>query len=118
MHKSLDEGRISKPYFIQMHLGVIGPFNYSCFGVCAVVTQDYLIEVNNEHVIRGNTAILKCFIPSFVADFVYVASWLDNEGNEYPAPYVHKTDTTYYGICHSVLCHRTLEFLLCVSQVR
>lgn len=50
-----------------------------------VVTQDYLIEVNNEHVIRGNTAILKCFIPSFVADFVYVSSWLDDKGNTYTA---------------------------------
>ncbi|KAK7601499.1 hypothetical protein V9T40_008940 [Parthenolecanium corni] len=48
-----------------------------------IVTQDYLIEVNNEHVIKGNTAIVKCFIPSFVADFVYVYSWTDNKGNEY-----------------------------------
>ncbi|KAF7271149.1 hypothetical protein GWI33_015955 [Rhynchophorus ferrugineus] len=48
-----------------------------------VVQQFFQTEVNNEHVIRGNNAILKCSIPSFVADFVAVASWLDSEGNEY-----------------------------------
>ena len=32
---------------------------------------------------RGNSAILKCTIPSFVADFVYVVSWLDEDGKEF-----------------------------------
>lgn len=49
----------------------------------SVVTQNYLVEVNNEHVIRGNSAVIKCSIPSFVADFVSVLSWNDNTGNEY-----------------------------------
>lgn len=31
---------------------------------------------------RGNSAILKCSIPSFVADFVHVVSWLDDSGEE------------------------------------
>lgn len=36
---------------------------------------------------RGNAAILKCTIPSFVADFVSVIAWIDEEGVEYtPAP--------------------------------
>jgi len=48
-----------------------------------VVTQNYLVEVNNEHVIRGNSAVIKCSIPSFVADFVTVLSWNDNTENEY-----------------------------------
>lgn len=48
-----------------------------------MVTQNYLVEVNNEHVIRGNSAVIKCSIPSFVADFVTVLSWNDNTGNEY-----------------------------------
>ena len=30
-----------------------------------------------EYVIKGNSAILKCQIPSFVADFVTVASWVE-----------------------------------------
>jgi hypothetical protein len=36
----------------------------------------------NEYVMRGNSAILKCSIPSFVADFVYVVAWIDDEGAE------------------------------------
>lgn len=35
-----------------------------------------------EYVIRGNAAVLKCQIPSFVADFVSVEAWIDEEGTE------------------------------------
>lgn len=31
---------------------------------------------------RGNSAILKCSIPSFVADFVHVVAWIDEDDNE------------------------------------
>lgn len=48
-----------------------------------MVTQFYQSEVNNEYVIRGNAAILKCSIPSFVADFVSVVAWNDDVGNSY-----------------------------------
>ncbi|XP_059621855.1 cell adhesion molecule Dscam2 [Phlebotomus argentipes] len=51
--------------------------------VRAVVQQFYEAEVNNEYVIRGNSAVLKCSIPSFVADFVSVLSWQDDNGNTY-----------------------------------
>jgi Down syndrome cell adhesion molecule-like protein 1 len=41
--------------------------------------------VNKEHVIRGNSAIIKCLIPSFVADFVEVISWhTDQDETYYP----------------------------------
>lgn len=36
----------------------------------------------DEHVLRGNTGILKCHIPSFVADFVSVSSWIEDEKTE------------------------------------
>lgn len=49
----------------------------------SVVQQFYESEVNNEYVIRGNAAVLKCSIPSFVADFVQVVSWQDEEGQLY-----------------------------------
>jgi len=39
--------------------------------------------VNNEYVIRGNSVVLKCSIPPFIADFVTVTSWQDNSGNVY-----------------------------------
>ena len=45
-----------------------------------VVMQDYKAYVNQEHVISGNDVLFKCDIPSFVADFVSVQSWADNEG--------------------------------------
>jgi len=46
----------------------------------SVVTQKYEVNVMDEYVLRGNTAILKCHIPSFVADFVIVVSWEDSDG--------------------------------------
>lgn len=51
--------------------------------IFAVVTQYYEAEVVSEYVIRGNTAVLKCNIPSFVADFVKVKAWVNSEGGEY-----------------------------------
>lgn len=47
------------------------------------MTQFYEAEVLSEYVIRGNSAVLKCNIPSFVADFVRVEAWLGDDGNEY-----------------------------------
>jgi Down syndrome cell adhesion molecule-like protein 1 len=47
-----------------------------------VVTQYYEADVNKEHVIRGNSAIIKCLIPSFVADFVEVISWHTDDPDE------------------------------------
>lgn len=36
----------------------------------------------DEHVLRGNAGIVKCHIPSFVIDFVYVSAWiLDDNGD-------------------------------------
>lgn len=49
-----------------------------------VINQYYnpgLME--DEYVMRNNAAILRCSIPSFVADFVYVAAWVDSDGEEY-----------------------------------
>lgn len=47
------------------------------------MNQYYEAEVVSEYVIRGNTAVLKCSIPSFVTDFVKVEAWVDTEGTEY-----------------------------------
>lgn len=32
---------------------------------------------------RGNAAVMRCLIPSFVADFVFIDAWVDEEGTEY-----------------------------------
>lgn len=45
-----------------------------------MVSQSYTANVWEEHVIRGNSALLKCQVPAFVADFVSISAWLaDNE---------------------------------------
>jgi hypothetical protein len=48
-----------------------------------VVNQFYDAEIIKEYVMRGNSAIVKCSIPSFVADFVHVVAWADEDGIEY-----------------------------------
>jgi len=49
-----------------------------------VVIQNYESELMpTEYVIRGNSAILKCSVPSFVADFITVESWVTSEGQTY-----------------------------------
>lgn len=49
----------------------------------SVVSQHYEAEVLNKYVIRGNAVVLKCEIPSFVADFVSVVGWVDSDGATY-----------------------------------
>ena len=52
-------------------------------GYIAVVSQDYTSGAHEVYVIIGNSALVKCEIPSFVADFVSVVGWVDNEENEF-----------------------------------
>ena len=53
-------------------------FNFS------VVVQKYATDPQRQvYVIVGNSALIKCEIPSFVADFVSVVSWVENNGLEY-----------------------------------
>lgn len=47
------------------------------------MTQYYEAEVVSEYVIRGNAAIVKCTIPSFVAEFVSVESWVGSDGSTF-----------------------------------
>ena len=41
-----------------------------------MVYQTYETNVNVESVIRGNSVVIRCPIPSYVADYVSVDSWL------------------------------------------
>ena len=50
----------------------------------SVVFQEFNANVDTEnYVIKGNDAILKCDIPSFVTDLVDISGWIDSSGNEY-----------------------------------
>ncbi|XP_041563012.1 Down syndrome cell adhesion molecule-like protein Dscam2 isoform X42 [Drosophila elegans] len=63
--------------------------------VRAVVIQSYESEADNEYVIRGNSVVMKCEIPSYVADFVFVDLWLDSEGRNYYPNNAEETDGKY-----------------------
>ncbi|KRF79715.1 dscam, isoform Z [Drosophila virilis] len=64
--------------------------------VRAVVPQSYSVNVMDESILRGNSAILKCHIPSFVADFIVVDSWVEDEEREiYPQADVTASDGKY-----------------------
>lgn len=49
----------------------------------SVVSQYYEAQVYDMFVIRGNTAIFKCSLPSFVSDYVHVESWEATNGEKY-----------------------------------
>ncbi|XP_035731487.1 Down syndrome cell adhesion molecule-like protein Dscam2 isoform X14 [Vespa mandarinia] len=51
--------------------------------VRAVVSQFFVTEAENEYVIRANSAIMKCKIPSFVSEFVQVDQWVADDGTVY-----------------------------------
>ncbi|XP_043680628.1 Down syndrome cell adhesion molecule-like protein Dscam2 isoform X37 [Vespula pensylvanica] len=64
--------------------------------VRAVVQQFYETRVIDEFVLRGNTATLKCLVPSFVADFVDVIEWLAVEdGSTYTTSNQDEKDGKY-----------------------
>lgn len=41
-----------------------------------MVKQFYELQVYDEFVVLGNTAVLRCHVPSFVRDYVVVTSWV------------------------------------------
>ncbi|XP_035788174.1 Down syndrome cell adhesion molecule-like protein Dscam2 isoform X31 [Anopheles albimanus] len=59
--------------------------------VRAVVNQYYEAQVYDVFVIRGNTALFKCQIPSFVADHVEIIEWAATDGTSF------KKDETFDG---------------------
>lgn len=73
--------------------------------VISVVNQFYEAEILTEYVIRGNAAVLKCSIPSFVADFVKVEAWIDETGAEL-------TYSTDFGNVRPHLLIKTTHFPL------
>lgn len=58
-------------------------FSLSTIVSSSVVSQFYESQVSDEYVIKGNAAVLKCNIPSFVSDHVEVIAWVDTNGLEY-----------------------------------
>lgn len=62
------------------------------------------------YVIKGNTAIFKCIVPSFVADYVSVVSWEDTVGNEYSI----STSVDHFGII--AINYATIHFFFILEH--
>lgn len=62
---------------VRTHFKVVVTFYFS------VVNQYYEAQVYDVFVIKGNAAVFKCQIPSFVSDHVDIISWQDTDGNKF-----------------------------------
>lgn len=57
-----------------------------------------MTEAENEYVIRGNAAIVRCKIPSFVSDFVHVDSWVMDDGEILTINNTNIVDGTHFAV--------------------
>lgn len=93
--KKLNWTFILDHFFYCLHRGILGDwiskknswFDYKLYLIFipSVANQNFEIRVIDEFILLGNSAIMKCLLPSFVADFVQVTSWLiidDDESTE------------------------------------
>ncbi|XP_050054055.1 cell adhesion molecule Dscam2 isoform X25 [Aphis gossypii] len=69
--------------YICMAKNRVGVIHSRDVNVRAVVTQFYDTDVNKAYAIRGNSVIIKCETPSYVADFLTVVSWHTDNGDVY-----------------------------------
>lgn len=60
-----------------------------------MVKQFYETRVTDEFVLKGNTGILKCIVPSFVTDFVQIEAWVAEDGSE---TYIYDSKSSKMGI--------------------
>ncbi|XP_041470660.1 Down syndrome cell adhesion molecule homolog isoform X2 [Lytechinus variegatus] len=73
----------SKEIIPEVHDGVyrciatnrIGSIRSPDIRVNAVQLQEYQVQLHDNHVMRGNTAVFKCNVPRFVKDYVNVTAW-------------------------------------------
>lgn len=84
------------------------------FLISVVVIQSYEAEADNEYVIRGNSAVMTCEIPSYVAEFVFVDLWTDSDGGTYYPGNKEETGTiqNYFSRQQSLCLHIYLFWML------
>lgn len=58
---------------------VITSIKYRLTWFLLVVNQKYDVQVFDEYVISGNTAVLRCQVPSYMSDYVLVTSWIQDD---------------------------------------
>nr|XP_024214184.1 Down syndrome cell adhesion molecule-like protein Dscam2 isoform X33 [Halyomorpha halys] len=69
--------------YICLAKNTVGTIHSRDVNVRAVVAQTYDANVFLENAIRGNSIVMKCQIPSFVADFVQVLSWHTDQNEDF-----------------------------------
>ncbi|KAG8187488.1 hypothetical protein JTE90_027213 [Oedothorax gibbosus] len=47
-----------------------------------MMPQRYAVEMHDEFVLKGNTAVLRCHVPGFVKDYVIVEAWIKDPGEK------------------------------------
>lgn len=68
-----------------------------------MVKQKYDVQVYDEYVISGNTAVLRCQVPSYISEYIMVTSWIQDDSiNIYP-----NTDTGMINI----ISHITIDYI-------
>ena len=67
---------------------------WSLFDCCLAVNQEYSTKAEDEYVIQGNDVLVKCKIPSFVADFVSVVGWIDDKSKPLDANILNHYSTS------------------------
>ncbi|XP_022240707.1 Down syndrome cell adhesion molecule-like protein Dscam2 isoform X3 [Limulus polyphemus] len=106
---SSDGSLVFKPFHANDYLSDVHSAKYKCMvtnvagtirskdiRVRAVIVRHFEVQVYNEYVIRGNSAVLKCHVPSHVRDIVTVTSWIQDES-------IQITSSTLQGGKYSVL---------------
>ena len=68
-----------------------------------MVSQEYSTRAGDVYVIIGNSALMKCDVPSFVADFVSVNSWVDNQGQEHFATNNNGISNNMSNMGHTII---------------
>lgn len=62
-----------------------------------VVEQSYQLRVNDEFVLKGNTAVVKCIVPSFMGDFLEIIEWVSDIGESFVINQFEK------GLCNTYI---------------
>lgn len=73
-------------------------FSFTTVYGFSVVQQFYQSRVIDEFVLKGNTGILKCLVPSFATDFVQIESWVADDGTTYK----YSEDGAHFGNSPSI----------------
>ena len=76
-----------------------------------MVHQEYQTEATNEYIVKGNSALVKCRIPSNIADLVEVIAWIDSEANEYRLDDNYGNSHSGYYINMYLFCNYSVIYL-------